>query len=231
MAVPKGDPLATFRRVGNVLIVVGLADIALMIYVITSGHGYSSSFNIFAVIAGGFLRRGSAKAARIVTLFSGFFLSAVVGLSAALLVAYPWGLIRTYLQVTPSLDLAKFASLLIGFLAFLTWVYRSLAQPAVQAAIQSSLGRGYFWNRSWFGVAFGLLAFFGGGVLSITLTNNGQSAERAIGMARAKLDSEHRYFVSSYSRSRVGDEPAKVRVTVLAYSTTAIELVDLEWDE
>jgi hypothetical protein len=46
------DTKAILRRVGNVLLVVGIADIAGMIYTVSSGHSYSSSFNVLAVIAG-----------------------------------------------------------------------------------------------------------------------------------------------------------------------------------
>ena len=56
------------RRVGKVLIAVGIFDILYMVYCIVNGYSYRGSFNIFAVIAGLFLLKGSLKAARIVTL-------------------------------------------------------------------------------------------------------------------------------------------------------------------
>ncbi len=43
---------AILKRVGLVLIAVGLCDIIFMIYCVSQGQSYSSSFNIFAVIAG-----------------------------------------------------------------------------------------------------------------------------------------------------------------------------------
>lgn len=42
-------------RTGKVLITVGVIDIGVMIYCIANEISYSSSFNIFAVIAGFFL--------------------------------------------------------------------------------------------------------------------------------------------------------------------------------
>jgi hypothetical protein len=40
------------RRVGLALIVFGMLDIAVMIYCIANAVSYSSSFNVFAVLAG-----------------------------------------------------------------------------------------------------------------------------------------------------------------------------------
>ena len=54
------------KRVGGVLLVVGLIDIGVMIYCAVNRISYSSSFNVFAVIAGIFLLRGSLGAASIV---------------------------------------------------------------------------------------------------------------------------------------------------------------------
>ena len=51
-----------------VLVVVGLLDIGVLIYCIANGISYSSSQNIFAVIAGLFLLRGSLVAAGLCTL-------------------------------------------------------------------------------------------------------------------------------------------------------------------
>jgi hypothetical protein len=49
------DHLQIMRRVGKVLIVVGLIDIGFMVYCIANRMGYSSSLNIFALAGGIFL--------------------------------------------------------------------------------------------------------------------------------------------------------------------------------
>jgi hypothetical protein len=54
---------AILRRVGGVLVAVGLVDIAWMIYCIVHGISYRSSLNLFAVIAGVLLLRGSLRTA------------------------------------------------------------------------------------------------------------------------------------------------------------------------
>lgn len=61
---------AVLKRVGLVLVAVGLADVAVMIYCIATRQSYSSSINVFAVAAGVFLIRGSLAAAHWVACFS-----------------------------------------------------------------------------------------------------------------------------------------------------------------
>ena len=75
------------RRVGWTLIVLGTLDIVYMVYCIVDRVPYSSSLNIFAVIAGIFLVRGHLGAARLVAGFLAFALSAMAIASIALL---PW---------------------------------------------------------------------------------------------------------------------------------------------
>ncbi len=63
------------KRIGTVLLAVGLLDIAVMVYCIVNRVSYSSSFNLIAVIAGIFLLRGSVRAASIVRWFAVFMLA------------------------------------------------------------------------------------------------------------------------------------------------------------
>ena len=72
--------LGTLKRVGVVLVLVGLVDIAYMVYCISRDQGYSSGLNIFVVIAGVFLWRGHLGAARIVAGFAAFFLATTIGM-------------------------------------------------------------------------------------------------------------------------------------------------------
>lgn len=48
------EHLPILRRVGWALVIVGVLDVGLMIYCIISGVAYSSSLNVFAVVAGAF---------------------------------------------------------------------------------------------------------------------------------------------------------------------------------
>ena len=53
-----GEARTILRRVGLVLIAFGMLDIGVMIYCIANAINYSSSFNVFAVIAGIYVGRG-----------------------------------------------------------------------------------------------------------------------------------------------------------------------------
>jgi hypothetical protein len=61
------------HRVGFALIVFGLLDIGVMIYCIVNSVNYSSSFNVFAVLAGVYVRRGHPWWVKWATRASGFY--------------------------------------------------------------------------------------------------------------------------------------------------------------
>ena len=67
------DTYNPFRKVGITLLIIGIIDIGVMAYCISNSISYSSSFNIFAVIAGVLLMKGSVKTARIIRWISAFF--------------------------------------------------------------------------------------------------------------------------------------------------------------
>src|SRR2546425_9956416 len=101
------------RRIGIVLVVIGVIDIGFMIYCIMTGRSYSSSLNIFAVIAGIFLIKGNLKAAKIVTWFSAFLITGLFGVLLVLFpLTQPFDLWRTEFHLNP------IASLVMWGLAF-----------------------------------------------------------------------------------------------------------------
>jgi len=71
-------------HVGLVLLLVGVLDVAVMVYCIVNGISYRSSLNIFAVWFGILLMRGSLWAVSVVRFFSVFFLASGIGLIAVL---------------------------------------------------------------------------------------------------------------------------------------------------
>jgi len=230
-AIDADDSKAILRRVGNILIVVGVADIVWMVYVVSSGRGYSSSFNIFAVIAGILLRRHSLRTARIVRVFAAFMFAAFLGLPFALSVIFPLDLVQTYFRITPVLQIASLGVFLAVVLALLWWVYHSLTVSIVDAAIQSAeSGRGRFWHRPRTGFIAGaglatLLAII------LSLTNRSDVAKRAAERARAEIGPDYRYFVSSLSSSWSSGSGTHVRATVLAYTDSSIQSINVEWRE
>jgi hypothetical protein len=127
------DHIAILRRSGWALIVVGLLDIASMIYSISRGIAYSSSLNIFAVVAGFFLLRGSLVAAGAVRWFAVLLLSSACSLLLVWPFMQPVGLTVAQLRLSPLLAAAS-AAFGLALLAFLYWTQRQLGSPAVLAA-------------------------------------------------------------------------------------------------
>jgi uncharacterized protein YjeT (DUF2065 family) len=217
---------ATLRLVGIVLVVVGLADIGWMIYAITSGKSYSSSFNIFAVVAGIFLIRQSPRAARIVTLFSGFYFAGFASLLPCLALAMPWGLIWVYLRTTPITSLLIFA-----VEGLLWWVYRSLARPDIQSAVRLPGPKGRrLWRHPtaglWIGAAFGIIL-----ISATAFTGRSASSQEAISRARTLHGTQYRYFVSSLSKEWTQKTGTHVHALVLAYNDETIDKIEVEWQE
>src|SRR6266700_7722065 len=114
---------AILKRVGLVLVVIGLIDVGVMVYSIVNRQSYSSSFNIFAVIAGIFLMRGGLRTAGLVRWFSVFMLVGFLALAVVAPFLQPLDLSLTELRLNPG-------SFLIGVifyffvLGLLYWVAR-----------------------------------------------------------------------------------------------------------
>jgi len=212
--------LKVLKRVGRVLIAFGLLDIGFMIYCITRGQSYSSSFNIFAVIAGVFLFRGHLGAARVVTSFSAFMLTGFVG---AVLVLFPFlqpfDLWITQVRLHPVSSLL-YVGVASGVIALLLWVYTQLRSPAV---VQARTAAGQSASPPKAAFLFGVLLVLG---LSVALhfTLHGEAAANAMRLAKAKEGSAYKYCVTSMSWA--GDHG---RAAVTAYNDRQIKSVDVEW--
>jgi hypothetical protein len=222
---------SVLRRVGIVLIIVGMLDIGWMIYVISSGQSYASSFNIFAVIAGVLLYRQSLRTARVVTSFSAFLFTGFVGLLLISPSIVPIALIRTFLRITPTVSLISWSVLSIGLLVMLWWVHKSLASPSVQEAIRSAGQTGTrFWSQPraafWFGAALPV-----GLAVIIMLTKHSDTALEAVKRANEEKGPSYHYFLSALSSSWTSVSGTHVRATVLAYTDSEIQTIRLEWRE
>jgi hypothetical protein len=226
---PDAPAAAILRRVGTVLAIVGTADIGLMLYAIVSGWSYSSSFNIFAVVAGILLRRGSLRTARIVASSAAFMLAMLGGIVLALAFAFPADLIRTYLRTTALGSLLGFGIFVAAALVLLFWVHRSLATPEVRAALIASGLAPRFWHSPRFtmgvGAACALLFAVG-----MPWMNRSDTGRHAVDLARAERGDGYRYYVTQLSSSWSSDS-TRVRASVVAYSDNAIETVRVEWRE
>ncbi len=209
------------RQVGLVLVLVGLADIGWMAYCLANGISYSSSFNVFTVIAGVFLLAGSLKATRFVTWCTAFYLTAFGATVLLWPLVEPLDLLIVRTRLNPTGIALSFA-LGLPVVAVLLWVYRRLRSEAVLHALEESKLKSAP-PRSAFAGAIVLVAIVIAIVASVL---NGESAQEAIKRTREKLGPDYEYHVNSIYFA--GDD---VSARVIAYTSKSIEVVEIEWEQ
>ncbi len=217
---------AIFKRVGTVLLIVGLIDIAVMIGCIVAGVSYSSSLNIFAVVAGIFLLRGSLRAASVVRRASVFLLAAFC--SALVAVPFMQPLDLTFTQVRLNLWSFFIAGIvMILMFGLLLWVSKELGRHEVDLAF-SRAGmtppntRTVAVTGAGFVIALAtLLSFFLAG---------GESIKRATRLAEQEVGSGYRFHVRSLNVS-LGAHGKKTRATVVGWNDREIRDIRVEWSE
>jgi hypothetical protein len=216
------EHLAVLRRVGWALVVIGALDIGVMIYCIMNQISYSSSLNIFAVIAGILLIRGSLSAVRYVTWFSAFMLS---GLVLGALIVVPWTQPLDYsLLLFRENPLVSVVSIVLTAVLLLSlfWVYLQLRSPAIVEA-RVAAGHRPGPPRSAL-VAGTTLAVFLAGMMQFTL--RGESAEKAQRLAAQQNGADYKYFVSSMNWSG-----RRVSARVTGYNDEDSKEVEVEWED
>ena len=213
---------AILKRVGLALVAFGLADIAFMVYSISQGQSYSSSFNIFSVIAGVFLIRGSLGATRLVTWFSAFMLA---GFISAIFLLFPFlqpfGLLVAQAKLNPMWFITLWLTAAV-VLVLLGWAYRQLRSAPVLAALQES-GCVTAPPKLAIGLGLGLVAFL---AVVLNMTLNGAAGDKAIALAREKLGSDYNYATQSIQWGG-----GHGRAVVAAYNAREIKYVPVEWSE
>lgn len=213
------------KRVGGVLLVVGLIDIAAMIYCIANRMSYSSSFNIFAVVAGILLIRGSLRTASIVRWFALFMLSAFVALLVVLPFMQPASLMLTQLRLSPGTSFA-IAAVMVFVLSLLFWVEKELGHQPVQAACASA-GLKQRDMRIPVAVGVGLVVVMG---VFIVFLLEGESAGRAKSLAAQKVGPGYHLHVSSLSIA-MNDRGTSFSGVVTAWNDNEIRNIPVHWEE
>lgn len=212
-------------RAGKVLIAIGVVDIGVMIYCIANGISYSSSFNIFAVIAGIFLMKGSLRAASIVRWFSVFFLCALVAIAVAWPFLQPLDLTLTQARLSPVSTLLSLA-FMVFLGALLYWLAKSLGHQSVLDARRAA-GRELRSMRVPAIAGIGLVV-----ALSVFLSFllRGDSAKKAIQMAQNELGPTYKFHVSSMNITTNG-AGTSVSGVVTAWNATEVRTVPVAWQE
>jgi len=215
---------AVLRRVGGVLVMVGLFDIAWMIYCIVHKISYSSGLNLFAVIAGILLMRGSLRTAEGVRWFGTFFLSACMAMLVAWPAIEPVNLALTTIRLNPGAFLAG-AAIMVVFVAWLYWTLRELGSEPVQAAINAA---GVKHRDMRFPIIFGVLMVFGLAV-SLHVMFGSESAKRAMFTAAKQVGPGYQLHIQSLSISNYGSKESVTGV-VTAWNANEIREIPIHWE-
>lgn len=214
--------MSTIRRVGTVLIIIGILDIGYMAYCISIEKSYSSSFNIFAVIAGIFLIRGNLTAVRMVSWLTAFFLTGfLIGILLFVPSFQPFELSVTQIRLNPYGFIIS-AFITIAFLGALFWIYKELRSPVVIQALSEK-------RKS---VKVPKSAFIAGACLVLliavmmNLMMKGASSKKAVLLAKEQLGAQYQYHVRAMRWTG-----SHVWANVTAYNKTEIKSIDVEWDK
>jgi hypothetical protein len=216
---------AILKRVGLVLVVIGLIDVGVMVYCIVNRQSYSSSFNLFAVIAGIFLMRGGLRTAALVRWFSVFMLVGLLALAVVAPFLQPLDLSLTELRLSPG-------SFLIGVifyffvLGLLYWVARQLGLEPVQIAIAKA-GVKRRDVRYAIAAGVGLVMLL---AITIPLISSGESAKRAKQIAQQEVGPGYQFHVSSIRISSVGSRTNASGV-VTAWNHQEVRSVPFHWED
>jgi hypothetical protein len=213
------------RRAGFVLVAVGLIDIGRMIYCIINSISYSSSLNIFAVIAGILLIRGGLKTAGLVRWLSLFFLSAIITLVVNFPLVQPIGLTLAEIRFDTRSVLVSVLFLVV-LATFLYWVARELGREPVQIAREAAgLKRRSARVPILCGIGVVVAAF-----VMVTLLLRGESAERATREAAKEVGPEFSFHVTSLNINQSGRHKS-VSAVVAAWNDKEVRDIPVQWEE
>lgn len=210
-------------RVGVALVVVGLLDIGWMIYCIIQRISYSSSLNLFAVIAGILLMRGSLRTAAWVRWFGMFFLSAAVAMLCLWEALQPVSLTLTEFRLGPGRFIGL-ATLTVSLIAFFYWGVKELGRKEVHAA---SLAAGVKLPNMRFPAGLGI-ALVVGLVVTLNVFINGETGQRMERLAEKQVGSGYKFHVTTLSISNPGPNES-VSGVVTAWNDNEIRDIPIHW--
>lgn len=211
--------LRIVRRVGWLLVIVGILDIMLMIYCIATQTSYSSSFNVFALVGGNFLLKGNLRAVRYVTLFSALLFSALL----AAIIVVPWMFPIDYLMLiirTHSFETIFYALFYLAVIWMLFWVYRQLRIPAV---VEACVAAGRKGNPPKLAFVVGAAAVVVSTVL-LQVVLKGETGLEAKRLATIQYGDGYKYFVSS-----INWRGNHVFAGLTAYNENETKEVQVDW--
>lgn len=213
------------KRTGTVLVGFSLLDTAVMVYCLIVGQAYASSLNVFGVVAGIFLMRGSLGAASLIRWSCAFLLSMTAAAIVAVPLVFPVDLMRVVVRLNPGIAATSAAIFLLST-GLAGWMYLELGREPVLAA-QSAAGKKV--RRMRWPWLSGAAAMFLLALLASTLST-GELAQRALAMAKTKLGPGYRYHVVS-AQVTFSQGETRVSATVAAWNEREVRNLPLQWVE
>jgi Flp pilus assembly protein TadD len=217
--LPESARVAVLRRAGLVLILVGAADILYMMYSLARGRGYSSSLNLFALVAGILVYRGSLGAARAVANAASFMLAGGLGAAVLIPALVPWDFVGIWARLAPA-DLVVTALFTGASALLMLWLRGQLTGEALAGAFRDS---GKEPPRTVIPSAGGFAMILVLGIV-LRVSLHGDSAQEAMAQARQRVGPGYRFFVTRMNLSYTHDGKSG-EATVLAYRPSEIRSV------
>ncbi|MEZ5717548.1 MAG: hypothetical protein R3E55_03500 [Burkholderiaceae bacterium] len=217
--------LPILRRAGAVLLAAGLIDLAALAYSLAQGQAYVSGFNLFAVVAGVFMLRGSLQAALVVRWLSVWMLAALLATVFVLPFMQPFSLTFAQLRLgigpaPASIGLAVLVTALLGWLA-----WQLGREPVCAARAARHLKPWSMTPPALVGVAL----VVGLGAAAAVL-RGGEAAAHARELAAQQVTPDYRLHVRAVSKTRSG-QGTRITATVTAWTDSDIKTVPVQWQE
>lgn len=219
------------KRCGIALLIVGVLDVAYMAWSISRSQSSHTTFNIFAIIAGFFLVRGSLKAAKWSAYFGSFLLVVGVGGFLVTLLAFPFAYTIASWKFQAH---GAIYSVVMGIISvpLLFWICKELLSPDVIDAQKAAQIKPANIKLP---VIVGVVATVVLGVFFFKVTR-GETAEKAVQLAEKELEGAYHYQVTNLGINmeadpKTGTSHKTISAVVAAYNKTDFKTIAVNWKE
>ena len=212
------------RRVGAVMLAVGLLGLAALGLGPVPGLAYAAGLGLACVAAGAWLLRGSPRAAMWVRWCAVLLLAAGLSLLFFLPLTQPFSLTFAQLRIGqgPSLSLLTGVLLLLALLAWIVWqLGRAPAHTACGAAVLKPRDM-----RIPAALGVGLVIALGGFLVTMRV---GASAQQARALAEQAVGEGYRFHITWLSRVRTGTA-TQVTAVVTAWNDSEVRRIPVQWE-
>ncbi|MEJ1413873.1 MAG: hypothetical protein RPU90_09905 [Candidatus Sedimenticola sp. (ex Thyasira tokunagai)] len=196
-----------------------MIDIGVMIYCIMNEISYSSSFNIFAVVAGILLLNRNMFTARVMRWLNLVFLLMFIVALPLILIGMPLELSIAHVRLDVWGSIVTLVLwVAMGFLFY--WAHKQFSNKEAKLAFE---GNGYSPNAPKSAIAMGPIILVGS-IFLIWYMANGETPMKARELAKQQLGNEYEYHVTNVHSS--GEHAS---VIVVAYNSNEIRHVKVGW--